>query len=55
MAMHWTLSNEGGGGDLTKQSVQAFLARKLEVSEARSSVILHVARCLRAQGKGAYM
>ena len=45
MAMHWTLSNDGrcgGGGDLTKQSVQAFLARMFKVSEARSSVILDV-------------
>jgi hypothetical protein len=32
----------GGGGDLTKKSVQAFLARMFEASEARSFVILDV-------------
>jgi hypothetical protein len=43
MAMHWRQHGRcGGGGDLTKQIVQAFLARKLEASEARSSVILDV-------------
>jgi hypothetical protein len=31
-----------GGGDLTKKSVQAFLALMLEASEARSFVILEV-------------
>jgi len=45
MAMHWTLSNDGrcgGGGDLTKQSEHAFLARILEASDARSFVTLDV-------------
>ena len=43
MAIDWRQHGRcGGGGDLTKQSVQAFLARMLEVSEARSSVILDV-------------
>ncbi len=37
----WAL-RAGGGGDLTKKSVQAFLVRMLEASEARSSVILDV-------------
>ncbi len=43
MSIHWRQDGRcGGGGDLTKQSVQAFLARMLEASEARSSVILDV-------------
>ena len=45
MAMHWTLSNDGrcgGGGDLTKQSEHAFLARILDASHARSFVTLDV-------------
>ena len=43
MAIDWRQHGRcGGGGDLTKQSVQAFLARMLEVSESRISVILDV-------------
>ena len=43
MALRWRQHGRcGGGGDLTKKSVQAFLARMLEASEARSSVTLDV-------------
>ncbi len=43
MALRWRQHGRcGGGGDLTKKSVQAFLERMLEASEARSSVTLDV-------------
>ena len=50
MAIRWRQhGRSGGGGDLTKKSVQAFLARMLEASEARSSVILDVLEGLKRE------
>jgi hypothetical protein len=43
MALRWRQHGRcWGGGDLTKKSLQAFLALMLEASEARSSVPLDV-------------
>jgi hypothetical protein len=43
MALRWRQHGRcGGGGDLTKKSVQAFLVLMLEASKARSSVTLDI-------------